>query len=150
MVYVTNTNGVSANGSATQTLNGLEQDGEKDIDPEKDGEYDEKSPVEVVDTPAFDSSLDIKDVTVIQGRPDLRKILEESVTLSSGPVSVDGQLYSTIVDSTETNVFATQYLDLSPLRPQSVLCSHHRLPRLSPSSRVRQRCNSISRALRCR
>lgn len=150
MVYVTNTNGASANGSATQTLNGLEQDGEKDIDPEKDGEYDEKSPVEVVDTPAFDSSLDMKDVTVIHGRPDIRKILEDSVALSSGPVSVDGRLCSIIVDIAEPDDSIIQYLGLSPSRPQSVLPSHHRSPRLSPSSRAHQRCNSTSKASPCR
>lgn len=90
MIYVTT--GTSTNVSATQTLNGHEQDvQEKDTDPEKDGDFDEKNSVEIVDTPAFDASLDMKDVTVVSGRPDIRKILEDSVTTSAGPVSVDGQ-----------------------------------------------------------
>ncbi|KAF7789296.1 hypothetical protein EIP86_000240 [Pleurotus ostreatoroseus] len=103
MIYVTT--GTSANGSATQTLNGHEQDvQEKDADPEKDGDFDEKNSVEIVNTTAFDASLDMKDVTVVSGRPDMRKILEDSVTTSTGPVSVDVSGPDSLVASIRTTL----------------------------------------------
>ena len=35
--------------------------------------------------------MDIKGVTVFGGRPNIREILEDAVTTSDGPVSVDGE-----------------------------------------------------------
>lgn len=45
-----------------------------------------------VGTETMRLDLDIKGVNVYQGRPDLREVLEDAVTTSSGPVSVDGTL----------------------------------------------------------
>lgn len=50
-------------------------------DPEKNA-YDEKG----------DDSMDIKGLQIVSGRPDIQKILEDAVTTSAGPVSVDGAL----------------------------------------------------------
>ncbi|KAJ3540668.1 hypothetical protein NM688_g6196 [Phlebia brevispora] len=89
LIYVTT--GASSGGSSTQTLHNHAGHAAHDSDPEKEAECDEKSSVEVVDSPTtmIDPSLNIKDVTVVSGRPDLRKLLEDAVTTSTGPVSVD-------------------------------------------------------------
>lgn len=58
----------------------LDDDSSTSSDPEKDA-YDEKSST---------GSL-VKGLSVSSGRPDIYKILEDAVTKSSGPVSVDGE-----------------------------------------------------------
>ncbi len=57
-------------------------------DPEKDVEYDEKQ--STVASHSNEGYTHIKGVELLPGRPDVRKILEESITTSDGPVSVDG------------------------------------------------------------
>ncbi|THG97143.1 hypothetical protein EW026_g4808 [Hermanssonia centrifuga] len=56
-------------------------------DPEKDVEYDEKQ--STVASHSNEGYTHIKGVELLPGRPDVRKILEESITTSDGPVSVD-------------------------------------------------------------
>lgn len=60
----------------------LDDDGASSTDAEK-GAYDEKMP-------ATPTSV-VKGVDVFNGRPDVRKILEDAVARSAGPVSVDGR-----------------------------------------------------------
>lgn len=94
-IYVTS--GVATDDSAAQTLDdgdsGISKSSQtpgKDADPEKDAEYDEKASTDVCDTPVVESYLNLKGVTIVSGRPDIPKILEDTVTTSTGPVSVDG------------------------------------------------------------
>jgi hypothetical protein len=63
------------------TLDDDTASGTSEADPEKDA-YDEKG----------SSTTHVKGLEVMVGRPDVHKILEDAVTKSTGPVSVDGKL----------------------------------------------------------
>ena len=62
----------------------------RDIDVEKEGEYDEKASTDA-SANGVGNVADLKGVVTVSGKPDIRKILEDAVTSSGGPVSVDGE-----------------------------------------------------------
>ena len=97
LIYLTSGAPPSSDDSAAQTLDdgdsGMTQSSQKpqkDADVEREAEYDEKSPTDV-STESIEAVTDLKGVTTIPGRPDIRQILEDVVTTSDGPVSVDGE-----------------------------------------------------------
>lgn len=76
---MTSDNGVD--NDPAHTLDDDTASGTSEADPEKDA-YDEKG----------SSAVRVKGLEVMAGRPDVHKVLEDAVTRSTGPVSVDGEL----------------------------------------------------------
>ena len=61
----------------------------KDVDVEKGGSDEKASPA--ISTQAIDDLTEQRGVSFFSGKPNFHKILEEAVTSSDGPVSVDGE-----------------------------------------------------------
>ena len=86
MIYVTD--GTPANGSAAS----LTEPREKGGDNEKGAIDDDEKYSPTTTAHAHDAWMDIKPISTLTGRPNLRKILEDVVTTSDDTVSVDSKL----------------------------------------------------------
>ena len=136
--FVTSDGGVDSDPQHT-----LDDDTASDLsktDPEKDA-YDEKVPP----TP---SSV-LPGVDVFSGRPDVRRILEDAVTRSAGPVSVDGAYLR------EVHLCGVAHALVQSLaRTRCRRLFARRSPRRSPlrwrCSRARPLCSLTSRTSRCK